>query len=417
MKETIYRAKYALADSYTLIPDAAICVLDNGTISRITPWNHVAQKSSSPVMDWGSAVILPGFINSHIHLELTGLYNRLTRYDSFTDWLSQLIILRRRWDTLTLNSSINEGIALSLASGTTTVGDISSTGVVSSASRSSRLRKVIFKETIALSASQAEKNISDIERILDSSESGEFLYSGVSPHASYTVSAELYRELAKLASSRTIPLATHIAETEPEIEFLKTGRGEFRRFLQSMQALPEDWTPPGSDPIPYLHSLDVLGPLCLLIHCNYIDQKSIAMIAESESSVVYCPRSHAFFGHQKHPVRKLLDAGINVALGTDSLASNTSLSLLDEMRFLCRYRPDLKPEEILQMATINGAKALNFINNLGKLKPGYRADMTVLEMPSNTKESNILHHILEGAGECIGTIVGGKTAWRRKDRT
>jgi cytosine/adenosine deaminase-related metal-dependent hydrolase len=415
MSETIHRAQYIVADSCTLVPNGGIRILDDGRIAEVAPWNRAARGPSAEVVDWGAAVILPGFINAHAHLELTSLRNRLSRYASFTDWLSQLIALRRSWDTAAVRASIQEGIAQSLASGTTTVGDISSTGIVRSAARSSPIRKVVFEESISLSPGQAGEKIAEVKQALEFPAPGDLFRQGISPHAPYTVSGDLYRGLADLARSCNIPLATHIAETEAEIRFLQTGTGEFMDFLRSMNALPDDWNPPGSLPIPYLHALGVLGTHCLLIHGNYVDRESISRIADSGSSVVYCPRSHAFFGHREHPARKLLDAGVNVALGTDSLASNTSLSMLDEMRFLYRKRNDLKPEEILQAATVNGAKALNFGNDLGKLKPGCWADMTVLELPSNINETRIVEQILEGAGNCSGTVVGGKIIWRKMD--
>ncbi|MEJ2246652.1 MAG: amidohydrolase family protein, partial [Acidobacteriota bacterium] len=234
-----------------------------------------------------------------------------------------------------------------------------------------------------------------------------------SPPSPYSVSGELYRSLSALAHRRKIPLTTHVAETESEIQFLETGTGEFRDFLQALNVFPTGWNPPGLHPISYLHSLGVLGPNCLLIHCNYMDPDSIDLVAKSGSSIAYCPRSHAFFDHPQHPVRELLDAGINITLGTDSLASNTTLSMLDEIRFLYKERKDLKSEEILKAATINGAKALNYGNSIGTLKSGCRADMTVLEVPPNMKPYRVPDQILEGAGKCIGTVVEGRIAFKQ----
>jgi cytosine/adenosine deaminase-related metal-dependent hydrolase len=139
-------------------------------------------------------------------------------------------------------------------------------------------------------------------------------------------------------------------------------------------------------------------------------------ILKAGSSVVYCPRSHDFFGHEEHPVRQLLDLGINVALGTDSLASNTSLSMLDEIRHLFRNRKDLRPDEIIRAATLTGAAALNHGGSLGRLKPGYRADMAVLEVPQNLGARQLAAQILEGAGDCAATIVQGRLAWQKADR-
>jgi len=220
--------------------------------------------------------------------------------------------------------------------------------------------------------------------------------------------------MAELSRRRELLLTSHVAETKSEIEFLQTGTGEFKRFLTGLGALPEGWTPPRLNPIAYLDSLGVLGQATLLVHCNYLDQESINRILNTRSSVVYCPRSHDFFGHDEHPARQLLDSGINLALGTDSLASNYSLSMLDEMRYLFKTRKDIRSEEILRGATLNGASALGFGGVLGRLSRGYWADLTVLEIPANLGSRQLLANILEGAGECIATIVQGKIAWSKE---
>ncbi len=415
MKKTIHRAKYILADPYTLLKNSALEITEGGLIAKIAPWRELSGSPSHTIADWGAAIIMPGLINAHVHMELTSLCDTLTRFQPFTDWLSQLITQRRAWDLERLRSSIRQGIEKSLEAGTTTVGDISSSGVIRDFIRDIPLRQVVFEESIAFSPDLVSERVGDIHRILESTESGDLYRRGISPHAPYSVSGELYRRLAEMARNRGLSLATHIAETEAESQFLQTGTGEFRDFLQSMGILTSDWVPPGLDPIPYLYSLGVLGNKCLLIHCNYMDGDSITLVADSQSSVVYCPRSHAFFRHRPHPIRNLLDAGINVALGTDSLASNRTLSMLDELRFLYKERNDLKPEEILRAATLNGAKALGFGDRLGALKSGNLADMTVLELSSDTEIKKAPDQILEGAGECMGTIVQGRIAWQKTD--
>ena len=416
-KKTIHRAKYILADPYTYIKNGAIEITEDGRIANIAPWRELSGQTGNELMDWGTAIVMPGLVNAHVHMELTSLCDSLSRFHSFTDWLSQLIARRRSWDLEQFRSSLREGISLSLAAGTTTVGDIASGGITRDVICDAPIRKVIFEESLSFSPDLADEKIADMNRVLDTSKPGELYSPGISPHAPYSVSGRLYRGLAQLARRRQLPLATHIAETEEEIKFLRTGTGEFREFLKSMDLFPADWKAPGLDPVPYLHSLGALGDNCLLVHCNYLDRESIKLVADSHSSIVYCPRSHAFFHHKKHPIRELLDAGINVALGTDSLASNRTLSLLDELRFLYRERKDLKSVEIMQTATFNGAKALGFGDRLGVLKSGNLADMTVLEVPSDLEIENAPDQILEGAGECIGTIVGGRIAWLNKDRS
>ncbi len=413
MEKTVHRAKYILADPNTLLKNVAVEIASNGCIKNIAPWGELSVQPGIKVVDWGAAIVMPGLVNAHVHLELTFLCNSLSRFDSFTDWLSKLIAGRRAWSPEQLRSSIREGIAQSLAAGVTTVGEISSSGVSRELIRDIPLRNVVFEESIAFPPHLAAEKIADMSRILDTSKSGDLYRPGISPHAPYTVSGDLYRGLAELAQLRKLPLATHIAETEDEILFLRKGTGEFRNFLDAMGLLPPNWNAPGLDPVPYLHSLGVLGNNCLLIHCNYMDDESIRLVARTRSSIVYCPRSHDFFHHRKHPIRQLLDAGINVALGTDSLASNRTLSLLDEMRFLYKERKDIKAEEILQAATRNGAEALGFGGGLGTLGPGNPADLTVLEVPQNMEIRMAPDQILEGAGECVGTVVGGRIAWQK----
>ncbi len=413
MIRTVHRAKYVLAETDLLLQDAAVHVREPGRICRVEPWRDTAQDPDVAVIDWGAAVLIPGLVNAHTHLELTGMHGRVTGFSSFPDWLGQVVRLRRDWTADDMAASVRKGAQMALASGTTLVGDITASGISASALSGAKLRRVVFEETLGLHANAITAAISSLEARLSSPEPDGLFTHGVSPHAPYSVSPDLYREVARLALNRSLPLATHLAETTAEIEFLRTGGGEFRDFLTALGVLPEDWKPPGLAPLPYVESLSVLERSPLLIHCNYLEADSIARILACHSSVVYCPRSHAFFNHGRHPVRELLDAGVNVALGTDSLASNDSLSMLDEIRFLHRTRPDLKNDEILRMATVNGAAALGFGGVLGRLRRGCWADMTALELPGKHQAKHVLNDLLEGTGECIATIVGGIVAWKR----
>ena len=412
MTATIHRAKYALVNPDLLIENAAVQV-SSGYISSTETWESTAPASEVEVVDWGSALIMPGLVNAHTHLELTSAHNRLNQFSSFTDWIAKLITMRRSWTAGQIVDSIQEGARLSLASGVTLVGDITSS-VVSISRENQKLRRIFFEEVIALAPERADEILSKLS--LEPAGTGSrFSAHCLSPHAPYSVSAQLYKGAAELARKQKRLLATHVAETQAELQFLRNGTGEFREFLDSMNLMPADWKPPGVHPITYLNGLGVLGNSCILIHCNYLDQQSIARISNSQSSVVYCPRSHHFFGHEKHPVRSLLDSGINVALGTDSLASNDSLSVLDEMRFLFKTRKDIRAEEIFRAASLNGAAALGFKGVLGCLNPGYAADMTILELPHAFKPRHALGQILEGAGDCIATIVHGQIEWRKED--
>lgn len=413
MQRTAHRARFVLAESNLLLENAIIYVSASGRISGIEPWKNSSANRHINVVDWGPAVIMPGLVNSHAHLELTALHEKLTRFGSFTDWLSQLIGRCRLWSGQDFVRSAAKGARLALASGTTMVGDITSGGTGWKATAGIGLRRVVFEEVIALSPEYAGRAMRQVNPLFKQTDPDSLLVHGISPHAPYSVSAELYRRAAAFSRKRGMLLATHLAETLEEVRLLQDGTGEFIDFLVARDVLPDGWQPPKLSPVSFLDRLGVLGPLSILIHCNYLDSESVRRIKKAGSSVVYCPRSHEFFGHEKHPIRQLLDAGINVALGTDSLASNSSLSMIDEMRFLYKKRKDLTPWEIFQLATRNGAAALNTGGVLGRLRRGYFADMAVLELPEDLKPRQLLNQIMEGAGESIATIVRGQAVWHR----
>jgi cytosine/adenosine deaminase-related metal-dependent hydrolase len=413
MIRTIHIAKYVLAEAGMVLRNAAVHVSDPGRISRLEPWQSPPPNLETRVVDWGSAIILPGLINAHAHLELTGLHERGRRPASFTGWLSMVMREKQQWTREDCLESVRRGAQASLASGTTLLGDISASGITWEVLKTEKLRKVVFEEVISLLPEKVNETLSALKSRLENAQPDGFLSSGVSPHAPYSVSPELYRAVADLVRHRNVRLATHVAETRQELEFLEHGSGEFRDFLSGLGALPDRWAPPRLAPVPYLEGLGVLERPAILVHCNYLDGDSMSRILSRSCSVVYCPRSHAFFGHEPHPVRQLLDMGINVALGTDSLASNDSLSILDEMRFLFQTRKDLKCDEIMRMATLNGAVALDFGGVLGRLRRGYWADMTVLRLPENVSDRNVVAQLLEGAGECLATIVQGELVWTK----
>jgi len=413
MIRTVHRAKFVLAEADLLHGDAAVSVSDPGRISRIEPWQGPPRGLEAEVIDWGSAVILPGLVNAHTHLELTRLAGKLTQFDSFADWIAQLVAARRPWKRDEYLDSTRAGAEAALASGTTLIGDISTSGLAWEALAATPLRKVVFEEVLGFRPEVAAETLRALEARLDAVRPDELLGSGVSPHAPYSVSPELMKGAAAIARERALPVAIHAAETKAELEFMEAGTGELAELFRRIGSMSETWRPPGVSPMLYFEQLGLMDRPVVLIHGNYLDEPSMARILNSHSTVVYCPRSHAFFGHPPHPVRELLDLGANVALGTDSLASNDSLSMIDEIRFLAQERKDLRPEEIFRMATLNGAAALGFGRVLGRLRRGYWADMTVLEIPETVTSRNFLAQILEGAGECIGTIVRGVVAWRR----
>ena len=155
-------------------------------------------------------------------------------------------------------------------------------------------------------------------------------------------------------------------------------------------------------------TLGILRKNSLLAHCNYLTDTDVAMLAESGASVVFCPRSHHYFYHTDHPVAQLIEKGINVAIGTDSLASNWSLSLLDELRFLARTQPYIRPETLLDMVTYNGAEVLG-LAQVGRLEKGWQADIIAVQIPNDGRP--VIEQILDESSENLLTVVGGKICY------
>ena len=401
----IIRAKYLIPDSKNCIESGAVVVNDS-TITHVGTFNEIKSICKvEKIIDLGNAIILPGLINLHTHLDLTNLHNLIKPTNRFTHWVYQIVCARIRWKNEDYISSIEKGISLSIESGTTTVADITNTGHSFYVLKKSPLRKIIYKEVIDLNPEHANevinKNLSELSNI----ETDALLLKGISPHAPYSVSKELYKAVAQTAKEMNIPVCTHIAETQDEIEFLTKGTGDFPALLRQLRALPDKWQPPEITPIKYLNDTGFLNNQPLLIHCNYITDEEIPLIKLSGASVVFCPRSHRFFGHKQHPLLKLLDANLNVGLGTDSLASNDSLSILDEMKYLFHHYSIL-PRTIISMATINGAKALGMEKQVGQISKGFKADICGIKLQGN-KTVDIYKRLFDTSSENIFTMING----------
>ena len=230
---------------------------------------------------------------------------------------------------------------------------------------------------------------------------------GLSPHAPYSVHPDLFRGLVDLAVARRAPVAMHLAETREELQLLADGTGDFVRFLEELGVWRPDAIPPGSRPLDYLRELARVE-VALAIHGNYLAPDEIEfLVGHSNVSVVYCPRTHAFFRHAVHPWQMLLAKGINVALGTDSRASNPDLSVWNELLFLRRLAPDFDPAALLKLATWNGALAMGLGHETGTLDVGKSADLAVVEFAGG--DSTDPYELLFNPGNRIArTMSGGR---------
>lgn len=336
--------------------------------------------SCRPDLDLGNAAVLPGLVNAHTHLDLTGLRGQCPPSHPFTAWLRAVIRHRRTITPSQIENDVRAGLTESLSQGTTLLGDIAGQGLSWPVLAEAPLRAVVFYELLGLPMSRAKQSWGAARQWLAQHPPTRTCRPALSPHAPYSVRAALFRAAARLAHQNQLPLATHLAESTEELELLEDHQGPFVDFLTELGV----WDPQG-----LVSSPEQVPRLCagaaqtLLIHGNYL---SVPAALPRNETLVYCPRTHAAFGHMPHPFRDFLAAGVRVALGTDSLASNPDLNVLAEARFLHASCPEVPGAILLRMATLWGAEALGLAEETGSLSPGKSADLVVLPLPSEDRE-------------------------------
>ncbi|HVW37240.1 MAG TPA: amidohydrolase family protein [Pirellulales bacterium] len=335
------------------------------------------------IEDVGNVAILPGLINAHAHLELSDAPRTLGGAGmSFPDWI-RCVIEFRRGRMADPPAAIRQGLQESLRAGTTTIGDIVQPGWPEEAFEQSPLAGVVFLEAIGLTSERGAVKLAEAREHLAVRRRDRSWRPGLSPHAPYSVRPELFAALVSLAAAAQAPIAFHLAESREELQLLDSGDGPFCQLFESLGVWDPAAIPPRTRPLDYLRQLAGARVRSLVIHGNYLDDEEIALAAQAREtmSVVYCPRTHAYFGHERHPLPRLLAAGANVAIGTDSRASNPDLSVFEELRFVARQFPELPAATVLELATLRGAEALGLSTSVGSLSPGKLANLAIVRLP------------------------------------
>jgi cytosine/adenosine deaminase-related metal-dependent hydrolase len=408
----LLRARLVLPVTAPPLEDGAVLV-SGGRIAAAGRWADLRPHHAGPVADLGDALLLPGLINAHCHLEYTGFAGQLAPTRSFTDWIKAVLSLKAGWGYADYAGSWLLGARQLLATGTTTVVDIAAvpellpdvwtatplrvvsclemTGV-----RSRRPAEQVLGEALAAAGLRAGRGSA-----------------GLSPHAPYSTSSRLVTLAAQAARERGLPLAIHAAESAEEFEMFMYRRG--RMF---------DWLAPQRDmgdcglgsPVAHLGRADALGPATLLAHVNHLWHPDAPLLAATRTSVVHCPRSHAYFGHARFPREQLEQAGVNVCLGTDSLLSVTArgrvmprLDLLAELRTFAARAPGLAPADLLRYVTVNPARALGLAGRRGELAPD--ADADLIAVPFGGAVEDAAEFLVHGhPGPVAAALIAGEWA-------
>ena len=388
----IIRARAVVTMDGPPIMNGAIAVSGN-LIVDVGEWKSVRGRNSGEVLDLGEAALLPGLINAHCHLDYTCLRGKIARRDSFTDWIRAINAERARLSADDYVRSIDGGFAEARRFGTTTIANL--TGVPELAARTrSSLRTWWFAELIDIRAAQ---NVEEAIRAFPRAAEG----IGLAPHAPYTASAELYRKCETIAERENLLLTTHLAESKEEMEMSLDQSGPLAEFLGAIS--PDLFEANGVTPVEHLSKICRLDQRWLLVHVNEITDRDIERLADTH--IVHCPRSHAYFGRTRFEFAKLKSRGCNICLGTDSLASNDDLSLLAEMRQFRKIEASCSGEDLLEMVTVNPARALRREGALGRLRRGFRADASAVSHVGD--EGNLIDEIVAFEGTVPWTMVDG----------
>jgi cytosine/adenosine deaminase-related metal-dependent hydrolase len=357
-------------------------------------------RTDDRVTDLGDVALLPGLINAHTHLEFSDLQEPLgTPQMPFSDWIPLVIKCRRAQTGDGQIRAVQKGVQQSAAGGVSLLGEIATCDAAGAAPQA--IHQVIFRELLGLSKERIEPLWQCALAHVSCKPNGQTL--ALSPHATYTVHPELLHRVCQLSGERDFPVAMHVAESLDEIELLQSGSGRLVEVLDSLNAFPRNVIARGSRPLTYLQSLSQAAR-ALVIHGNYLAADEVAYLGERSDwmSVVYCPRTHAYFNAGNYPLAEMLAANVNVCLGTDSRASNPDLNLFEEMRFVTEQHPQVTPEGVLHLGTQAGADALGLGNRFGSISPGKSARLAVVQLQSITASDP--HELLFAAGTTVAPV-------------
>jgi cytosine/adenosine deaminase-related metal-dependent hydrolase len=332
----------------------------------------------------------------------------------FIDWLKLITTAKSQWTTEDYTASWASGAAMLLRTGTTTVADIEAVPeLLPRVWDSTPLRIISFLEMIGITPRRPPEKV--LQEALDKMASlvGKRCQAGLSPHAPYTAVPRLLENTAEVARRKGWLLCTHLAESKTEFTMFAEGRGDMFDWLERSGRSMSDCGL--GSPVQHLERHGVLRENLLATHVNYLSHGDAALLAKRKVTVVHCPRSHSYFSHDAFPLQRLLRAGVNVCLGTDSLASvskarrqQVELDMLSEMRVLADRHPWLSAQAILRLCTVNAARALGQPATLGQLAPRALAD--IIALPLAEKPRTISENILEYQGPVAASMIGGTWA-------
>ncbi len=407
-----FAAPWVLPIDSPPIADGAVLIGSDGRILAVGSEESVPSPPGVVRERIADAAILPGLVNTHTHLELTGLDGKGSETE-FPAWIAQIIALKAPRQPGDFLAAARRGIQDCWAAGVTTVADTGDSGAVIQALSELGASGIAYHEVFGPHPDQAElamaaaiRRIAELSRLATGR-----VRLGLSPHAPYSVSGPLYTRVAALAADYGMPLAVHLAESLDESLLLEHATGGFAASWER-RGIPLPALP-GASPVRWLDQLGVLGPETLCIHVVQATGADLDRLAARRAAIAHCPRSNQRHGHGTAPLRAMLDRGLRVGVGTDSVASVSPLDLLAEAR-AARDIAGLDASGSLRLVTIDAARALGLDGEIGGLAPGKWGDVAILSLPGAVDAAQLLDTVLtRSTGDVNLTVLAGREVYRR----
>ena len=372
--------------------DGGVVTLDEGRIVS------VAHGKSAADVALGRAVVLPGLVNAHTHLELSYLHGRIPPAPRFLDWVRPMLAARGD------QSSVDDGVILraiaqavqeARATGTALVGDVTNTLATVSALAEARMPAHVFHELIGFAGVNADEQVASARRAIDALAHDRDIRLSLAPHAPYSVSPALFAAIRRDLDAHAPTVSTvHLGESAEEVEFLKSGAGPWRTLLENLGVWNDQWEAPQSSPVEYLAEMGLLTASVLAVHGVQFNGADLDRLRTLGVTLVSCPRSNRHVGVGSPPLEAFYAMDVEVAFGTDSLASVDDLNMFSELAEARRIAPKVPARALLHSATLTAAGALGFGDEFGSIEPGKRAALIAVRVPRGV--SDVEEYLVSG---------------------
>jgi len=386
--DILYQADWVLPVSSPPLRDGGVLVRGDRIVA-VGPAAELIGAGGPEIVDLGAAILMPGFVNAHCHLEYT-TFRGLLDDEEFGDWIIQLVDAKAALSEEEYGQSALLGAAECVSSGITTIADTSYSGASLAAAARAGLRGRLYLEVFGIDDTRLDETLADLVRRLDAlrSQAPPQIEIGIAPHATYTVSSHLYRAIAAYARERGLWVASHVAESQEEQTYIRSGSGKFAHDFREKVGWERMLVQPyGVSPIKYLQQWGVFDERFLAVHCVYASLDDIRILAKTGAAVAHCPKSNAKLGCGVAPLGDMLRHGIRVGFGTDSPASSNIMDMFGEMRtaLLLHRAKDrdmgvLTAPQCVRIATMGAAEALGMEHAIGSLEPGKQADLIAVDV-------------------------------------